>query len=168
MSHFLPAEPVYRCKSWLEVLKCCCLAPFVILGERMSSLGINDKQRCIFLVFILALTCVDFKAIRDHEIILSVFLDHLYTENLLQCNLLYIQLFASTDCLDLYAGWMEDCPVPFLTPGMAYLQNPKAICWLGWDYLVNLCVVFNSSQTSWTGCPGRTWSHRLWRCSRNM
>lgn len=96
-----------------------------------NALAITISNAVFLCVFILALTCMDFKAIRDHEIILSVFLDHLYTKKLLQCNLPYIQLLASTDCLDLSAGWMdgwmEDCPIPFLTPGTAYLQNPKAI-----------------------------------------
>lgn len=49
---------------------------------------------------------MDFKARRDHEIILSVFLDHLHAKNSLQPYSAYIQLLTSRGCLDLPAGWM--------------------------------------------------------------
>jgi len=68
---------------------------------------------------------MDFKARRDHEIILSVFLDHLYAKDLLPFCLMYIQLLASGGYLDSPAGGVGGVPALF-QPGELGLKAVTA------------------------------------------
>lgn len=63
------------------------------------TLVLTVKQHYIFFFFLACLsafTIMDFKAGRDHEIILSVFLNYLCAKNFLQYYSIYIQLLASS------------------------------------------------------------------------